>query len=57
MRTPPCYDCCQRYEGCHGKCDLYQEYKEKKSMRNPEEREFADYLYYAILRMKGARKI
>ena len=55
MRTPPCYDCCQRHEGCHGKCDLYQEYKEKKAMRSPEDREFADYLYYAIQRMKGER--
>ena len=57
MRLSPCYDCCSRCEGCHSKCELYQEYKQQRSMRNPEEREFEDYLVQAILRMKGARTI
>lgn len=57
MRTSPCYYCCQRHEGCHEKCDTYQEYKQQRSMRNPEELEFADYLHQAILRMKGVARV
>lgn len=55
MKTP-CYDCCQRHEGCHDKCEIYKEFRLHKEMiseKMNEERQFADYLSDAIKNMKG----
>ena len=30
----PCKDCADRHTGCHDKCKLYSEYKEKLNLYN-----------------------
>lgn len=28
--NPPCYKCTERAEGCHGRCERYQDWKAKQ---------------------------
>ena len=37
--NPPCYNCTNRELGCHGKCEKYLTFKQKKSESNQVERE------------------
>ena len=42
----PCYNCDERYIGCHDSCEKYREYKSKVGDINQEKRECNDFLIY-----------
>ena len=51
-----CRDCNRRYIGCHGRCQIYKDYKllnNKKLKTKQEIGKFEEYLQDAIKRMKG----
>lgn len=51
-----CRDCNRRYIGCHGRCQIYKDYKQsinKASKQKQENYKFEEYLQDAIKRMKG----
>ncbi|MGJ0847446.1 hypothetical protein ACR77J_12215 [Tissierella praeacuta] len=54
----PCYGCQKRKVGCHSNCKDYFNHKKKlegnKALQESN-REYGDYLYHAVKRMKGAR--
>lgn len=59
MRNSPCLDCCQRHEGCHDICPLYQEFRELKERIQDEvlaDLEYTRYVSDAVQRMKGVRR-
>lgn len=54
----PCYDCPDREIGCHNKCSEYRGYKERLEEKRAfikTDKDFGDYLYHAVKRMKGVR--
>ena len=42
----PCYNCYERYIGCHDSCEKYREYKIKVGEINQEKIEYNDFLIY-----------
>ena len=42
----PCYNCDERYTGCHYSCGKYREYKSKVGEINQEKREYNDFIIY-----------
>jgi len=48
MEHAPCKDCSERYFGCHGKCQKYQEFRAKRNKEleeNIKTRQLQDILY------------
>lgn len=42
----PCYNCDERYIGCHDSCEKYREYKSKVGEINQKKREHNDFIIY-----------
>lgn len=55
----PCYDCQERYEGCHAKCEKYALYAKQNELKREAalmRRDINDYTRDSINRMKRKRE-
>lgn len=52
----PCMGCEERYFGCHGKCNKYQNFRKEKDRQNAEKVRIAEMQYYPKLLSKTKRE-
>lgn len=54
MSSPnPCYRCIDRYPGCHGNCEFYNEWKnehdaERKTIQNARKKDHGEFIDYVL---------
>lgn len=53
----PCYNCDERYTGCHYSCEKYREYKSNICEINQAKREYNDFLLYKKCAIYKAERI